>query len=324
MRSILLLLSLLTLGSPITAQQTDSLLVARPLEGEGIWSFLRRHQLDPATHLQDFKKLNEGRFDNNGGLYLHRDYLIPVVLKERKEPLFGAEHETVKLIDDRLKGAVFYLVSGHGGPDPGAIGHYGEQDLYEDEYAYDITLRLARRLMEHHATVHLIVQDTTHGIRSGTWLAPDRSETVQGETIPLDQLERLQQRARVINQLAKEEKAAYQRCIEIHLDSRSQNMQLDVFFYHHARSKKGRDMAETLRNTLQQNYQKHQPRRGFSGTVSDRNLYMLRRTNPVAVFIELGNIRNFRDQQRFILESNRQALANWLAEGILKDYELQH
>jgi hypothetical protein len=65
---------------------------------------------------------------------------------------------------------------------------------------------------------------------------------------PLDQLERLQQRARVINQLAKEEKAAYQRCIEIHLDSRSQNKQLDVFFYHHARSKKGRDMAETLRN----------------------------------------------------------------------------
>jgi|BioPla2DNA2_1021312.scaffolds.fasta_scaffold16281_4 hypothetical protein len=172
MRSILLLLSLLTLGSPITAQQTDSLLVARPLEGEGIWSFLRRHQLDPATHLQDFKKLNEGRFDNNGGLYLHRDYLIPVVLKERKEPLFGAEHETVKLIDDRLKGAVFYLVSGHGGPDPGAIGHYGEQDLYEDEYAYDITLRLARRLMEHHATVHLIVQDTTHGIRSGTCWHP--------------------------------------------------------------------------------------------------------------------------------------------------------
>lgn len=96
---------------------------------------------------------------------------------------------------------------------------------------------------------------------------------------PLDQLERLQQRARVINQLAKEEKAAYQRCIEIHLDSRSQNKQLDVFFYHHARSKKGRDMAETLRN-----------------------------------------IRNFRDQQRFILESNRQALANWLAEGILNDY----
>jgi len=93
-----------------------------------------------------------------------------------------------------------------------------------------------------------------------------------------------------------------------------------VFFYHHARSKKGRDMAETLRSTLQQNYQKHQPRRGFSGTVSDRNLYMLRRTNPAAVFIELGNIRNFRDQQRFILESNRQALANWLAEGIINDY----
>src|SRR5690554_4593348 len=100
MRSILLLLSLLTLGSPITAEQADGLLVARPLGGEGIWGFLRRRQLDPATHLQDFKELNEGRFDNNGGLYLHRDYRIPVVLKERKERLFGAEHETVKLVDE--------------------------------------------------------------------------------------------------------------------------------------------------------------------------------------------------------------------------------
>ena len=74
---------------------------------------------------------------------------------------------------------------------------------------------------------------------------------------PLDQLERLQQRARVINQLAKEEKAAYQRCIEIHLDSRSQNKQLDVFFYHHARSKKdgtwpklcAAPSSKTIRNT---------------------------------------------------------------------------
>jgi N-acetylmuramoyl-L-alanine amidase len=320
MRSILLLLSLLTLGSPITAQQTDSLLVARPLEGEGIWSFLRRHQLDPATHLQDFKKLNEGRFDNNGGLYLHRDYLIPVVLKERKEPLFGAEHETVKLIDDRLKGAVFLPGKRTRWPRP--RGHRALRRT-----------RLVRRRvrLRHHAPTgpqtygtpchrppHCTRYHPRHSFRY--LLAPDRSETVQGETIPLDQLERLQQRARVINQLAKEEKAAYQRCIEIHLDSRSQNKQLDVFFYHHARSKKGRDMAETLRSTLQQNYQKHQPRRGFSGTVSDRNLYMLRRTNPAAVFIELGNIRNFRDQQRFILESNRQALANWLAEGIINDY----
>jgi N-acetylmuramoyl-L-alanine amidase len=35
-----------------------------------------------------------------------------------------------------------------------------------------------------------------------------------------------------------------------------------------------------------------------------------------AVYIELGNLRNAFDQQRFVLPANRQALANWLFEGL--------
>ena len=76
----------------------------------------------------------------------------------------------------------------------------------------------------------------------------------------------------------------------------------------------------TLR-TFDRKYDKHQPKRGFRGTVSERNLYVLRNTTPVAVFLELGNIRNKRDQQRLVLKNNRQALANWIAEGIVKDYK---
>jgi N-acetylmuramoyl-L-alanine amidase len=48
---------------------------------------------------------------------------------------------------------------------------------------------------------------------------------------------------------------------------------------------------------------------------------MLRKTTPVTTFIELGNIRNYRDQVRFLKENNRQALANWLAEGLVKDFK---
>ncbi len=46
---------------------------------------------------------------------------------------------------------------------------------------------------------------------------------------------------------------------------------------------------------------------------------MLRETHPVAVFIELGNIRNSNDQKRFLIESNRQAVANWLVDGLIKE-----
>ena len=41
---------------------------------------------------------------------------------------------------------------------------------------------------------------------------------------------------------------------------------------------------------------------------------------PASVFVELGNIQNSFDQQRIILSDNRQALANWLCEGFVTDY----
>jgi N-acetylmuramoyl-L-alanine amidase len=48
---------------------------------------------------------------------------------------------------------------------------------------------------------------------------------------------------------------------------------------------------------------------------------VLRHTQPAGVYLELGNIRNPRDQQRLVLENNRQALAKWIAEAIVADYK---
>ena len=75
-----------------------------------------------------------------------------------------------------------------------------------------------------------------------------------------------------------------------------------------------------MRNTFQAKYERHQPSRGFSGTVSERNLYVLRHAQPVGTYIELGNLQNTLDQRRFVLSDNRQALANWMTEAIISDY----
>lgn len=64
-----------------------------------------------------------------------------------KESLFGKKLATYQITSNELSGACFYLVSGHGGPDPGTIGIYQGRQLHEDEYAYDIILRLARELL---------------------------------------------------------------------------------------------------------------------------------------------------------------------------------
>ena len=142
-----------------------------------------------------------------------------------------------------------------------------------------------------------------------------------GKPIPLDQVARLKQRSRKIDELYRADKSNYKRAIFVHVDSRSQGKQTDVYFYHAPGSKLGKRLAERMRSTMAAKYKKHQPGRGFRGTVSERNLYVLRNTRPAGVYLELGNIRNSRDQQRLVLENNRQALAKWIAEAIVTDYK---
>ena len=252
--------------------------------------------------------------------------LLPVSAQKKKqasgkEPLFGKAMATYPISSRELSGACFYLVSGHGGPDPGAIGTYLDHKLHEDEYAYDIVLRLGRELLMRGAKVHFIIQDKKDGIRNGRILNNSKRETCMGKAIPLDQVARLKQRSQKIDALYNKDKATYKRAIFVHVDSRSQGKQTDVYFYHAPGSKQGKRLADRMKSTFASKYKKHQPGRGFKGTVSDRNLYVLRNTRPVGVYLELGNIRNSRDQQRLVLENNRQALAKWIAEAIVADYK---
>ena len=248
-----------------------------------------------------------------------------IAQKSVHEPLFGKKLSKVEVSGKRLLGACFYIVSGHGGPDPGAIGHLEGHQLHEDEYAYDVALRLARRLMQEGAEVRIIIQDKKDGIRDDRFLANSKRETCLGKAIPLNQLERLKQRCSAINTLYAKDKKEYRYCrsIFLHVDSRSKRQQTDVFFYHAPGSSQGERLATGMKAMFESKYGKHQPNRGFSGTVEARNLYVLRNSTPVALFVELGNIQNAFDQRRFVIANNRQALANWITEGVVADFKKQ-
>jgi N-acetylmuramoyl-L-alanine amidase len=244
-------------------------------------------------------------------------------LKTGYQPLFGKKYADYTITDSDLAGACFFLSSGHGGPDCGAVAKVNGRELHEDEYAYDITLRLARNLLQHGATVYIIIQDPNDGIRDGKYLNNSRKETCMGKTIPLNQAARLQQRTDKINSLSAKAKEKYQRAVFIHLDSRSKKEQLDVFFYYQDKPNnklKSKRLAENIRNTFEDRYAKVQPGRGFSGTVSARNLAVMRNAEPISIFMELANMQNEFDQRRYILDDNRQALANWMTLGLIKDY----
>ena len=243
--------------------------------------------------------------------------------KSRKEPLFGKKYQRYQVTSNSLKGAIFYLVAGHGGPDPGCIGRYKGKELHEDEYAYDIILRLGRRLMENGAKVHFIIQDAKDGIRDTYVLENSKREKCMGKKIPLDQVARLRQRCDAINKLYRKEKSSYKRAIFIHVDSRSKGNRIDLFAYHAPKSKYGKRLTENIIETFDAKYKRHQPNRGFDGTVSARNLYVLRNSNPVATFIEVGNIQNSFDQKRLVIPDNRQAIANWITEAVKKDFKMK-
>jgi N-acetylmuramoyl-L-alanine amidase len=247
------------------------------------------------------------------------------VPQERTFPIFGKDHQNVVLKDKVLLGAIYYLVSGHGGPDPGAMGRDGKHVLCEDEYAYDVILRLAKNLLEHGATVYIIVRDPNDGIRSEQYLKADTDEVCwPAEGMSVHQKSRLTQQSNVINALYEEHKtkgARYQRAVNIHVDSRTKGERIDLFFYHKENDEAGRKMANAMHNIMKAKYAQHRKNGNYYGTVSARDLHMLREVKPVTVFIELANIRNPLDQQRIIQASNRQAVANWLYEGLLKDYK---
>lgn len=238
----------------------------------------------------------------------------------RKFPIFGAKDAFIPLRSNKLRGQIFYIVSGHGGPDSGAVGKRNGNQLCEDEYAYDISLRLVRKLLEHGAIAYMITRDPNDGLRDGAYLPCDQDEYCWGNyKIPRSQKNRLFQRSDAINTLYErhaKQGVTEQTMVSIHIDSRNTSERTDVFFYYFPGSKSGRKLAKKMQRTLGEKYKKYRKNRKYYGTVTARDLHILREVKANSVFIELGNIRNPSDQQRFVMVSNRQFLADWLFEGL--------
>lgn len=309
--------------TPLLAQNPKKI-TAQP--GDGIHRILARYHMDTEEYYREFIRLNAKKLIKGNQLLIGKTYLLP----EKKEnkgnhfyAIFGEKYGNIPRIDNQLKGAIYYLVSGHGGPDPGAVGKRNGHLLTEDEYAYDITLRLGRELIQHGATVYIIVRDPDDGIRDDAFLNNDKHETVwKNKEIPLNLNKKLRQRTQAVNALYSQNKGRYQRLIVLHIDSRSHNERVDVFGYYNSKSKQGKLFTEALLSAMKENYKKFQPNRPFDGLTKSRNgLYLIKYTHPVTAYFELGNIRNSRDQIRFIRSSNRQALAEWLADGCIADFK---
>jgi N-acetylmuramoyl-L-alanine amidase len=232
--------------------------------------------------------------------------------------IFGKKYQDVEQVDRSLKGKVFYVEGGHGGPDPGAEAKVQGRTLCEDEYAYDVSLRVARELIKHGAVVYIINRDPTDGIRDGDFLVCDSDElTYPDIKVARNHKERLTQRSDAVNLLyeANRKKGVKdQRLIVIHVDSRGVSQQTDTFLYYQNGNDDSYRIAKKMQRTLEDKYARY---RDYKGSLTTRDLHMLRECKPTTVYVELGNIRNEFDRKRLMIKNNRQAIAAWLAEGFM-------
>ena len=307
-----------------------------PQAGEGIWGVLRRSGIEPNNErVAAFKELNAARLADGDQLVAGVSYQLPDIggasaptapvrtatSEGRRYPIFGPDYELVTRRSDRLVGHVYYIVSGHGGPDPGSVGVLDGRSMPEDEIAYDTALRLARRILEEGGTAYMIVRDPDDGIRDLEYLPPDKDEFFYGDVSMSSRYKRrLRQRRDAINALYDKNRswARSQQVIAVHVDAMGgrHQPQIDVHFAY--ASDNGRGLGRALQSEIEAQYATHQPGRGYNGRLVKRDLYILNETKPTAVLVELGNIRHRGDQVRLTKPGNRQALADWIAEGLLR------
>lgn len=312
--------------------------------GKTIRSSIGIDDYDLAKSIQDYndklkkEKLRKTDFRKSKVLWVPFDLLNPCSsnsasaskTKKHSVPLggnaaysiFGKKHKYVKRQSSELAGNIYYIVSGHGGPDSGAQGFHDGALHCEDEYAYDVALRLSRELLSHGAYVHVIVRDND-GIRNTNHLACDKDEFhLPKRKFYINQRKRLNQRIAKINALSKKNKKLNplkERVIVLHVDSNeNHNMRIDCHFYHQ-KNKDSKRLTKAMMNAVREKYKQHQPNRKYDGKMRYRGLFMIEQVRLPLVFIEMGNIKNKNDIKRFTKTSNRQSLAEWFAAGILAE-----
>jgi N-acetylmuramoyl-L-alanine amidase len=88
-------------------------------KGEGIYRLLNRNGLPATDYMDSFIRLNKERLGKENSLFAGRKYVLPEKVgkavvssgaRSVRHEIFGAKHADIDIVDDELKGAVYYLV----------------------------------------------------------------------------------------------------------------------------------------------------------------------------------------------------------------------
>ncbi len=306
------LLGLLFIGNQVAGQ--DSLETAVATSGDGIFSLLRKQGINPAKYYEEFLGLNQENIKNGSELYVGRTYTMPEapdsfknmgrlvkVAENTESPIFDKELAKLNSKSDKLKNAVYYLIS--------------EDDKGDNKFSADITLNLARELLVNGAKVYILEKNN-----ESTDVAQQKTGSEdEGEDDVL--MKTTQSYVSIINKRYLKHSTKYQRLLVVRSNGLTSSRNLDVSIFHHDKSEEGEKFAKNIQSVFKENSVKSRSFENYAELFDDKNnLFLAKNTLAPITVVEIGDFENNLNQKKFSVRSDKEALAKWLTSGLFKDY----
>lgn len=221
------------------------------------------------------------------------------------------------------------LDPGHGGRDPGAIvsnvdGVNRSVHVVEDEYVYDIALRLYRKLRFSGAEVEMTVISPNHLIRENepatVTFVHEQNEVYNDENVNLKNsvsvrpaLENIAQRVKIANRFFKGVKQGRTLFVSLHADNSPNRPKGSLVIYLNQKGKidtQSRSFAQVMQKAL------HHP--GLPAQIAGHNLAVLRGNQGQAeVLVEIRNVHDIGEAWALRFHDKRDLDAERVFSGIL-------
>ena len=271
--------------------------------GDGIYSILRKQGLDPVKHYQEFVELNQENIKDGSFLHVGREYIIPFASESFKNtgvrvflasdaetPIFENGLQNLSKESNALKNVVYYLITEN-------------EENVPNAFARDLEQNLAKTLIENGAHVFVLEQ------KGLTYTNPNNKD-----------LELMGVYVEAINKRYLKHSGKYQRLLILRANGQIKR-KMDVSIYHHEKSEDGQRLAQNLRQVFQKHSIKNRSYENIDAIFEDEKmLYLAKNVLPAVSLLDIDGTSDESKTQGIELISNKKSMAEWLANGILKDY----
>ena len=199
-------------------------------------------------------------------------------------------HQTTAAVSQEAKVRKVVVDAGHGGFDSGKVGINGALEK-------DINLEIARKVqqkLEQAGIATIMTRKTDQGLYD------------EGEENKKQQ--DMKRRCSVINE------SEADLAVSIHQNSYTQESICGPQVFYYETSVKGRNLAEILQETLNQNLEIVRPRAGKANDT----YYLLRKTEIPTVIVECGFLSNTEEAEKLMKDAYQEKIAQAICEGVQK------